>query len=179
MCTFGQNLRMFATHQKVVSVSYRLSVNEDGQEIEIENVGSDQPMVFLFGMSGLPPKFEAHLEGQQQGHKFNFMLEPVDGFGERLDDAISEIPMDVFLDENGELNEEEIYEGNIIQLVDDEGYHHRGRILEVGDQTVVMDFNHPLAGIAVRFEGEILHVREADATELAHGHVHGEGGHHH
>jgi len=52
-------------------------------------------------------------------------------------------------------------------------------VLEIGTETVKMDFNHPLAGEELHFKGEILEVREATAEELDHGHVHGPGGHHH
>ena len=54
-----------------------------------------------------------------------------------------------------------------------------GEVIEIGDETVKMDFNHPLAGEALNFTGSVLAVREATAEELDHGHVHGEGGHHH
>jgi FKBP-type peptidyl-prolyl cis-trans isomerase SlyD len=64
-------------------------------------------------------------------------------------------------------------------MQDQDGNPMDGRVLEIGTETVKMDFNHPLAGEELHFKGEILEVREATAEELDHGHVHGPGGHHH
>jgi FKBP-type peptidyl-prolyl cis-trans isomerase SlyD len=64
-------------------------------------------------------------------------------------------------------------------LQDSEGNPLDGRVVEIGEDTVTVDLNHPLAGEDLHFKGEILSVREATEEELEHGHVHGEGGHHH
>jgi len=64
-------------------------------------------------------------------------------------------------------------------MSDNEGNHMRGQVKEITTEIVKMDFNHPLAGTDLHFKGEILDLREATADELAHGHVHGPGGHHH
>ena len=72
-----------------------------------------------------------------------------------------------------------LQEGNFIPMADSEGNHLQGKIVSVGDETVKMDFNHPLAGMDMHFNGKVIGVRDASAEEIAHGHVHGEGGHHH
>jgi FKBP-type peptidyl-prolyl cis-trans isomerase SlyD len=64
-------------------------------------------------------------------------------------------------------------------LQDSEGNPLDGRVIEIGEDFVKVDLNHPLAGEDLHFKGEILSVREATEEELEHGHVHGEGGHHH
>ncbi|KAJ1498861.1 hypothetical protein HMI54_012317 [Coelomomyces lativittatus] len=64
-------------------------------------------------------------------------------------------------------------------MQDQEGNHFQGEIISVDAEQVEMDFNHPLAGLDLHFKGEILSVRDAQAEEIAHGHVHGKGGHHH
>jgi FKBP-type peptidyl-prolyl cis-trans isomerase SlyD len=69
--------------------------------------------------------------------------------------------------------------GALVPMSDNEGNQLRGRIIEVDDENVKMDFNHPLAGTALHFSGEIISVRAANEDEIAHGHVHGEHGHHH
>ena len=69
--------------------------------------------------------------------------------------------------------------GAIIPMQDNEGHHMRGVVVKVGINDVSMDFNHPLAGQHLRFEGEVVALRAATEDELAHGHVHGPGGHHH
>jgi FKBP-type peptidyl-prolyl cis-trans isomerase SlyD len=64
-------------------------------------------------------------------------------------------------------------------MQDQEGNPLDGKVVEIGDENVKMDFNHPLAGEALSFSGVVIDVREATEEELDHGHVHGPGGHHH
>ena len=64
-------------------------------------------------------------------------------------------------------------------MQDQDGNPIEGRVLEIKDDTVMMDFNHPLAGQDIHFSGKIIDVRETTPEELEHNHVHGEGGHHH
>jgi len=64
-------------------------------------------------------------------------------------------------------------------MMDQEGNKLPGRIMEINEEDVLMDFNHPLAGKELHFTGEITDVRMATSEELEHGHIHGPGGHHH
>jgi FKBP-type peptidyl-prolyl cis-trans isomerase SlyD len=66
-----------------------------------------------------------------------------------------------------------------LPMADNEGHHMQAKVVEVGEEMVTMDFNHPLAGMVMHFEGKIESVRPATAEELSHGHVHGDGGHQH
>ena len=69
--------------------------------------------------------------------------------------------------------------GNIVPMTNEDGERMHGQVVEVKDDVVVMNFNHPLAGKEMHFEGSILSIRPATDEEISHGHVHGEGGHHH
>ena len=69
--------------------------------------------------------------------------------------------------------------GNILPMSDNEGNMLRGKVLAFNDKEVTMDFNHPLADMELHFNGAVLSIRAATIDELAHGHVHGEHGHHH
>jgi len=69
--------------------------------------------------------------------------------------------------------------GNYIPMQDQNGYSLQGKVVKRGLDKVTMDFNHPMAGKNLHFTGDVLSVREATEEELHHGHVHGEGGHHH
>jgi FKBP-type peptidyl-prolyl cis-trans isomerase SlyD len=69
--------------------------------------------------------------------------------------------------------------GNYIPMTDDQGERMQGLVVSIGDDNVMMDFNHPLAEKELIFTGKIIKLREATTDELAHGHVHGEGGVHH
>ncbi|WP_026464601.1 FKBP-type peptidyl-prolyl cis-trans isomerase [Adhaeribacter aquaticus] len=164
---------------KVVSLTYELKVlNDDGEQTLVETADADHPMTFLFGMSGLPDKFEENLDGKNEGESFSFALEAEEGYGDYDNNALVNIPKNVF-EIDGKIDDEMLQEGNYIPMSDNEGNQMQGRVVDVGDQEVTMDFNHPLAGQKMFFEGKVLQVREASAEEIAHGHVHGEGGHHH
>lgn len=164
----------------VVAIAYELSVSENNQnQRHVESATKEQPMEILFGMSGLPEMFERNIEGMQQGDAFDFTIPAAEGYGEYTMEAVVDFPIDVFADENGKFDDENVKTGNYLQMMDDDGHSHRGKVKAVGADTVVIDFNHPLSGLDMHFKGSILDVRKADPTEIAHGHVHGPDGHHH
>lgn len=162
---------------RVVSLTYKLTNHKTGEKIE--ETGADNPLLFLVGTGQLIPDFENNLQGKQAGDSFNFSIVSEKAYGNRTEDQVVQIPTHVFYDESGKLDENAIRVGALIPMSDSEGNHLRGKVLEVTPESVKMDFNHPLAGTDLQFEGEILEVREATADELAHGHAHGPGGHHH
>jgi FKBP-type peptidyl-prolyl cis-trans isomerase SlyD len=142
-------------------------------------VGDAEPMVFLVGHSGLPPEFESHLMGKTAGDDFDFTIGPQDGFGDFIEEDIAEFPLEMFKIENGEVPANMLDLGNFIPFTNDDGSKITGRVHEVQNDIVLIDFNHPLAGKTLKFEGKVIGVREATPDELDHGHVHGEGGVHH
>lgn len=165
--------------QKVVTITYDLSVTNDEQEKTlVEKAEADSPMVFLFGMSGLPEEFEQQLQGKQAGDTFSFTLSPEQGYGEYDQNALVDLPKQVF-EVDGQVDSEMLQPGNYLPMSDNHGNHLQGKVVFVGNDTVQMDFNHPLAGMTMHFEGKVVAVRDASKEELDHGHVHGEGGHHH
>ncbi|WP_161887698.1 FKBP-type peptidyl-prolyl cis-trans isomerase [Pontibacter russatus] len=164
---------------KVVTLTYELRIlDEDGEQNLIETANEEQPMVFIYGMSGLPDQFEDNLEGLKSGESFDFKLDTEDGYGEYNEDAVVDLPKNVF-EVEGSVPDNMLEEGNYIPMSDSEGNQLQGRVVEVGDDTVKMDFNHPLAGKELYFKGKVESVREATPEELDHGHVHGAGGHQH
>lgn len=164
---------------KVVTLTYELRIlDENGEQNLIETANEEQPMVFIYGMSGLPDQFEDNLDGLNSGDSFDFKLDTEDGYGEYNEDAVVDLPKNVF-EVEGSVPDNMLEEGNFIPMTDSEGNQLQGRVVEIGDETVKMDFNHPLAGKELYFKGKVETVREATQEELDHGHVHGEGGHHH
>jgi len=161
---------MLITKDKVVSVSYELREN-DNQGAIFESIVTEKPMTFLFGSGNLLPKFEENLDGLKIGEKFKFLLESKDAYGEIDKGAIVDIPMTIFVKE-GKLDEELLSVGNQIPMRDKSGNHFTGIVQEVGEETVKMDFNHPLAGANLYFSGEVMEVREATEDELNHRHAH-------
>jgi len=162
---------------KVVSITYKLSEANNTAET-IQEVDASQPLVFLFGMGQLLPKFEEHLAGKSKGDSYEFTLEHMDAYGPLEAEAVVEIPIDVFM-VDGKLAEDMLVVGGQVRLRDQEGRLLQGMVLNRGLETVKVDFNHPMAGKSLHFAGTVTDVREATEEEIAHGHVHGEGGHHH
>ncbi|WP_018477857.1 FKBP-type peptidyl-prolyl cis-trans isomerase [Pontibacter roseus] len=164
---------------KVVTLSYELRIqNENGEQSLVEIANEENPMVFIYGMSGLPDQFEENLDGLNAGDGFDFKLEAEAGYGDFDENAVVELPKSVFEIE-GNVPDNMLEVGNFIPMADSEGNQLQGRVAKVGDSTVTMDFNHPLAGKELNFKGKVEKVREATKDELDHGHVHGEGGVHH
>ncbi|GGF07425.1 FKBP-type peptidyl-prolyl cis-trans isomerase [Hymenobacter cavernae] len=164
---------------KVVTITYDLSVTDENQEkVLVESAEADAPMVFIFGHSGLPEEFENQLSGKGAGDSFSFSLTPDQAYGDYDQQAVVSIPKQVF-EIDGKVDEEMLQVGNFLPMADNEGNHMQGKIVEIGADTVQMDFNHPLAGMVMHFDGKVEGVRDATKEELDHGHVHGEGGHHH
>ena len=163
----------------VVTITYDLSVTDENQQkVLVESAEADAPMVFIFGLSGLPEEFERQLDGKNAGDSFSFSLTPEQAYGDYDQQAVVEIPKEVFLID-GKLDEEMLQPGNFLPMADNEGNHMQAKVVSIGDTSVQMDFNHPLAGMVMHFDGKVESVRPATAEELDHGHVHGEGGHHH
>lgn len=168
---------MQITKNTVVSLSYILKRDDAKGEI-IEETRAGDPLVFLFGNGQMLPKFEEHLSTLKTGDDFEFTLASEDAYGEMDQDAIIDLDKSIF-EVEGKIDTEMLAIGNVIPMRDDQGHMLQGTVVSVGDDTVRMDFNHPMAGNVLHFKGNVIEVREASAEELSHGHVHGAGGHHH
>lgn len=154
----------------VVSLTYQLA---DATGTVIEQTGD--PISYLHGgYDGIFPTVEEALEGKNIGDKFSVSMEPDDAFGEYEHDLVRAEPRDMFPKEVAVGMQ---FEGGA-EGDDDEDFM-LYTVTEVTDDEVTVDGNHPLAGKSLVFSGTITGVRAASAEELTHGHVHGEGGHHH
>jgi FKBP-type peptidyl-prolyl cis-trans isomerase SlyD len=163
----------------VVSLTYELKVKEHDKLVTVEKVENEDPFVFLFGAGGLPDKFEESLEGLETGSAFTCRLSSEEsGYGEIDKNAIVELPLNLFMIE-GKIDHDALQPGNYIPMADQDGNKLQGLVLKVTEDTVKMDFNHPLAGRELYFSGQIMEVRQATPEEIDHGHVHGPDGHHH
>jgi FKBP-type peptidyl-prolyl cis-trans isomerase SlyD len=141
-------------------------------------VDEKEPMVFIHGLSGLPEAFEENLLGLNEGDSFDFSISAEDAYGNVDPNAIIELPKSIFQAE-GQNADDILQIGNFIPMTDDQGNRMQGLVVSIEGETVTMDFNHPLAEKTLMFQGKILKIREATPEEIAHGHVHGEGGVHH
>lgn len=156
---------------KVVSLSYTLMLNSG--ELADEAT-SDEPLVFIHGIGQTLPAFDDKLDGLSVGDTFSFTLSAEDGYGESSPNYVVEIPKNIF--EGPDVPDDILEIGATLPMQDQDGNPMDGVVVEIGDDTVTMDFNHPLAGEALGFSGTVLDIREATQEELDHGHVHGEGG---
>lgn len=168
---------MQITKNTVVSLSYVLKRDNAKGEI-IEETRAGDPLVFLYGNGQMLPKFEDHLSTLKTGDVFEFTLASADAYGEMDQDAIIDLEKSIFMID-GKTDDELLAIGNVIPMRDDQGHTLQGTVVSVSDDSVRMDFNHPMAGNTLHFTGKVIDVREASAEELSHGHVHGAGGHHH
>lgn len=162
---------------KVVEVHYTLNEGTaEGQLVESTQGGT--PLAFIYGVGMMIPAFEANLAGLKTGDTFAFGIPAAEAYGEYDESALVEVPKQIF-EHEGKIPDGLLEIGNVLPLQDQEGNRLQGMVAWVGLDKVKLDFNHPMAGVDLFFTGHVESVREADATELAHGHVHGAGGHHH
>ena len=157
----NNKIRMQVAQNKMVAVDYKLTV--DGQIADQSRPG--QPLEFIFGTGMLLPKFEAAIEGKEPGEKVAFTLEPKDGYGEVIAEAIVELPKTIFM-VDGKVAEDILFEGSQIPMADAQGNRMIGLVKEVKEEAVVMDFNHPMAGKTLNFEVEVISVRDVTPEDL-------------
>ena len=159
---------------KVVSLTYTLTL--DNGEIA-DTATKDSPFVFIHGIGQTLPQFDTELSGLAAGDTFEFAIEAENAYGVSSEEYKISIPREVFT--GPEVPADIVQIGNMVPMQDDQGNPMNGIIMSFDDDTVLVDFNHPLSDQKLHFVGAILDLRDATAEELAHGHVHGEGGHHH
>jgi FKBP-type peptidyl-prolyl cis-trans isomerase SlyD len=153
---------MKVEQNKVVSLSYRLETNGDVVEV----VTNEKPMQFIFGVGYLLPKFEEQIENMVVGDNFDFILQADEAYGEIDEQAIFDLPKNVFEIE-GKFDDQYIQVGKNIPMQDQEGNRMYGTVEEIGDSTVTMNFNHPLAGSVLHFAGQVVDIREATPEDLS------------
>jgi FKBP-type peptidyl-prolyl cis-trans isomerase SlyD len=170
-------------NKAVVGLTYELMVSKEENEIEsapfsVEVRDEQDPFYFIFGNSGLPEKFEEELLSKSSGESFNFKLTVNEAYGEADDELLMPILKSQLL-QDGQFEAGMLEEGSFLPLVDQDGFPMQAKVVKDLGEEVLLDFNHPLVGFDLHFEGKIIEVREATPEELDHGHVHGEHGHHH
>lgn len=155
---------------KVVTLHYKL-YDADSNEL-IESSYDDEPLTYLHGYSNIIAGLENAVAGKDKGDTVSATLKPEEAYGERKDDAVQRMPIKYFK-HAGKLKP-----GMQVPLRTDQG-EHIVTVVKVGLKTVDVDINHPLAGKTLRFELEVVDLRDASDEEKSHRHVHGPGGHHH
>ena len=147
---------------KTVFVDYKLTV--DGAIADKSQPG--QQLQFICGMGMLLPKFEAAVMDKEPGESVSFTLEAKDGYGEIIPEAVVELPKTVFM-MDGKIAEEILFVGSQIPMATAEGQPMMGVVKEVKEESVMMDFNHPMAGKTLNFDVTVVDVRETSPEDLS------------
>lgn len=153
---------------KHVSLLYELRENNrDGRVIE--ELDPARPLSFVYGAGRLISGFETGIASLSAGEEFSFTVPAGEGYGERREEMVMDIPISIFQKE-GVLDESVCFVGNTVPMADSEGRRIDGVVNEINTDTVRMDFNHPMAGCDLSFSGRIVEVRDATPDEIAGSH---------
>ncbi len=150
----------------VVVMHYAVS---DGEGTLIDSSYEDKPMAIIQGTGYLIPGLDDALIDHKAGDKFEVAVTCEQAYGERHDDYVQDVPKDVLAGVEG------LTLGTQLRASTDDG-EQTVIVIDVQDDVITVDGNHPLAGLDLNFDVEIIEVRAATTDELKHGHVHGEGG---
>jgi len=149
----------------MVTLTYDLHIDDENGEL-VEQATETKPLEFLYGAGAMLPKFESQLAGLNEGQPFTIKLGKNDAYGDVNEDAIVELPKHVFI-VGGKFDEELVTIGNAVPMMSSNGQRLNGIVIDVNDEVVTMDFNHPLAGEDLYFSGKVIGVREASDEEVA------------
>lgn len=150
---------------KYIRVAYELTTIEDDVREHVETATAEQPFIFVSGLGVSLDAFEAQIVPLQQGDKFDFTLSVEEGYGEYYDEHVQEVPKHIF-EVEGKIDSNYIFEGAVVPLQNADGQRFNGLIVQIGDSTVTVDLNHPLAGKQLNFKGEVIESREATKDEV-------------
>ncbi|MDO6475019.1 peptidylprolyl isomerase [Alteromonas sp. 1_MG-2023] len=156
---------MTITSDSVVTLHYTVST-EDGTTLDSSE--GKNPLVVLLGRRFLIEGLEDALMGKNKGDKFDVAVAPEKAYGERADELVQSVPKSMFdgMDVQPGMSFRATSEGGEQSVI----------VIEVSEEEVIVDGNHPLAGVPLKFDVEVVDIREPTQEELEHGHVHGEGG---
>lgn len=156
---------MQITKHKVASIHYTLTDN-DGKVLD--SSAGREPLVYIQGIGNLIPGMEEGLEGKTKGEKLKIKVSPEKGYGVKDEALQQSVPRSAFGDQDVRVGMQfQTNQGGVVTVT------------KVGLSEITVDANHPLAGVELNFDVEVLDIRLATQEELDHGHVHGPGGHHH
>ena len=157
---------METVENKYITVAYKLYSIENGEKDFEEEAPVEHPFQFISGLGMTLEPFEAQIKDLQIGDKFDFTIPASEAYGEYDDDHVIDLPKEIFMIE-GEFDSDRVVEGAVIPLMTSEGQRINGSVVEVKEDVVVMDMNHPLAGCDLNFTGEVVESRPATNEELA------------
>lgn len=138
----------------------------------LESSADSKPTAYLHGYGNILPGLEKAMRGHQAGDTVTASLFPAEAYGARHEDAVQRIPIK-------HLSGAKRWKAGMVANVNTDRGRRLMTVIKVGHKFADMDTNHPLAGKTLTFTIKVVAVRAATAEEIAHGHAHGDGGHHH
>ena len=157
---------METVENKYITLAYKLYSIENGEKEFTEEAPAEHPFQFISGLGLTLEAFESQVKDLKKGDKFDFTIKAEEAYGEYDAEHVIDLPKNIFEIE-GKFDSERVVEGAVIPLMTSEGQRINGSVVEVKDDVVVMDMNHPLAGCDLNFVGEVTENRPATNDELA------------
>ena len=157
---------METVSNKYITVAYKLYTIEDGEKDFAEEATAEHPFQFISGLGMTLEAFEQQVAGLNKGDHFDFTIPMAQAYGEYDEEHVMDLPKHIFEIE-GKFDSERVVEGAIIPLMTSDGQRINGSVVEIKEDVVVMDMNHPMAGCDLNFVGEIVESRPATNEELA------------
>ncbi len=150
---------------KYITVSYELYITENDTENMVERASTEHPFRFISGMGTTLEAFEKEIAPLAKGDKFDFVIPVAEAYGEYDETHVLDLPRNIF-EIDGKFDSERIFAGNIVPLMNADGNRLNGTVVEVKENVIVMDFNHPFAGKDLHFKGEVTESRVATNAEI-------------
>lgn len=141
----------------VVTLNYRLYIDSPAGEL-IEETETDDPYTLIIGTGEQLEAFEKNIIGLKVNDQFSFGLTVDEAFGNIDDNAIAEVPKKAF-EHEGKIDESIFKMHKVLPMKDSEGNEFQGVIISIGEEDITMDFNHPLAGEDIWFDGEVVEIK--------------------
>lgn len=154
------------TPNKYVTVAYELYTDNDkGIHELVEKAPIEHPFQFISGLGIALDSFESKILALAEGETFDFVLKVDEAYGPYEQDHVIELPKETFAI-NGRFDKDMVYPGAVLPLVNADGMRFQGLVLELKDNTVIIDLNHPLAGKDLHFKGQVVTMRNATNEEI-------------
>ncbi|MBR3858553.1 MAG: FKBP-type peptidyl-prolyl cis-trans isomerase [Bacteroidaceae bacterium] len=150
---------------KTIVVSYDMYTEFEGERELVEQATAEQPFQFTTGLGFTFEAFEEKFKDLKEGDTFNFTLAKEETNGDRREDLVFDVDKQIFC-VNGKFDDKQIYPGNVIPLMNADGQRMNGLVVEVKDEAVTIDLNHPYAGMGLAFEGKVLSMHDATKEEI-------------
>lgn len=155
-------------NDKVVTATYEMYIDGEAGKPEemMECATEEHPLVYCHGEGMMLPSFETQMAGKQVGDSFDFRIPFEEAYGPYEEEGVMDLEKKMFFNGEGEFDSERVYVGNIIPMNTVEGQIINAQVIEISEDKVTIDLNHPLAGENLHFVGKIIDMRDVTPNEL-------------